>query len=598
MDRVKYHLDKLRFEDIKEGFTLFRRFNSYIYRYWKLGLAILILGNLSMLLGLVNPYIGKLILDNGILAKDLHYLIVFSLLAVTIFAVSLLLSIAYDYLKNYALVKVEVDLSRDVFKRLKKRSLEQLQLRPAASNLFRITNDISGASTIINVTLVHLINAFLKVIFITAIIIFINPAILLIVLAYQIIVIIKMKFLVKRAENIRRLHLQKTEYIYRLLNDFFSHIYLIKAFATMGREIKKYMHSFFDLMKLDMRGARLRAVTGFAAGLSDKLFFGILVFYGSFLVIKGEMTLGTMGAILLYISQGVGAYSTLTNMAGQLVLNKVSLERVASLLDEPLPVKPKTKIDQLHPEDIRKIVFEDVVFGYQPEMEILKDMNFTIPAGSDIGLVGHSGCGKTTLLSLILGLYQPKAGKILIADKLIEEIDLQYLLERIGIVLQEPSLFADTIANNISYALKKVSKKDIIEAATQAQALDFINSLPQGFDTLVGENAYRLSQGQKQRVSIARALIKKPQILILDEAMNSLDSETEAKIIANIKEQSLHPTIILVSHRLSTVKEMDLIYYFQKSNVMHTGKHEVLLERLPGYRQFFKAQLDKLNLPA
>ncbi|MFH1492653.1 MAG: ABC transporter ATP-binding protein [Candidatus Omnitrophota bacterium] len=582
--------DRLKLKDVKEGFRFFLRFNKYILRYWKIQLPILIIGNATMMLGLVNPYIGKLILDKGILARNFNVFILFTIISVTIFFISILSNIAYDYLKNYALVNISIDLNRDVFRRLKKYSLSQLQMSSTGVRIFRIVNDIGNASEVINVTLVHIINSIIKMIFITAIIIFINPLFLLIIIVYQFLVIIRMRFFVKSFEELKKMKLKAVERLFHSLNNFFSHLYLSKTFGTMGREIGRYMHSFFEHIRLHMRGVRLGAIAGFISSISDKFFFGALAFYGAYLVIKGEITLGTMGAMLAYISQGVGAYTELTSLCEKLVFNKISLERVAKVLDEPLPENLPQR-GGVRPQDLRRIEFRQVSFGYQANKEIIKGLNFSIEAGSHIGLVGHSGCGKTTLLSLILGLYPVENGKILLADSQLEAIDSAYLLYNIGIVLQEPFLFDGTIAYNISYALNEARDKDIIEAARLSDIYSFVNSLPKKFDTTVGENAYRLSQGQKQRIAIARALIKRPQILILDEAMSSLDSETESKIIANIKNKFSDSTIILVSHRLSAVKTMDTIYYFKGPHIMHIGSHDKLLDELSDYREFFREQI-------
>ncbi len=590
--------ERLGIKDIKEGLKFFLRFNRYILRYWKIELVILLLGNFSMVLSLVNPYIGKLILDKGILGKDIQALISFSLIAAAVSILALILSVVFDYLKNYALIKVEIDLNRDVFRRFKDYTLGQLQQRPVGESIFRIINDISSASTIINVTLVHFINAFLKIIFISTIILFINPLFLFIIFAYQLLVIVRLKLFVKAFEELRRLSLEKGENIYRILNILFSHIYLIKAFGTAAQEIKKYMHNLFEAMKLNMRSARLRALSGFLTITADRFFFGILAFYAAYLVIKGRITFGTMAAILLYISQGIEAYSSLISMAEQLILDKVSLERVASLLDQPFTISSKPEV-MLRPLDLRKIEVKDVTFGYQPEKELLKDINFRIEAGSHIGLVGYSGCGKTTLLSLIIGLYKPKTGKIIVGNTDLGDIEPKYFLDRIGIALQEPFLFDDTIFNNISYALKHVSRQEIMEIISIVDASDFIYSLPKGMDSMVGENAYKISQGQKQRIAIARALIKRPQIIILDEAMSSLDPYSEAKIIDSIKSKFRDSTIILVSHRLTAIEKVDLVYFLQAPDFMLIGKHNDLIESSSEYREFFKEkekQAEKISI--
>jgi ATP-binding cassette subfamily B protein len=518
------------------------------------------------------------------LGKNLHLLIIFSVFAVGIFIVSLILSIIYDYLKNIAVIRIEADLTREVFKRFKAQGLGYLQNTPSAINLFRVTNDISGSSTIINVTLVHFISSLIKIITITVIIFLINPWLLLIVILYQFLVILRIVLLIKPIERFSKLSLERAEQLYKKLEKIFSNIYLLKAFGTLGREIIEYIHELFENTRLAMKNKRLTAMVSFFESISNKFFFGLLSFFGAVLVIHGKLTLGSLGAALAYISQGIGAYSTLTSMSGQLVLNKITLERLANLLDQPLPAALNATIK---PQDLRRVEFNNVSFGYRPDKLILKDLSFIIEPGSHVGLVGQSGCGKTTLLNLLLGLYRTQSGFIKIGNDDLVNIDSAYFLNNVGIALQEPFLFDETIASNISYAAKKASTEDVAEAARLAGALDFINSLPDKFNTVVGENAFKLSQGQKQRIAIARALIKRPQIIILDEATSSLDVESEEKIIQNIRDSFKDSTIIIVSHRISAIAQTDSIYYLQACDRIVIGSNEKLLREIPGYSALF-----------
>ncbi len=576
--------EKLKLRDIQEGLKVTLRFNKYILRYWKLELIIFLLGNCSMFLGLVNPYIGKWILDKGILGRNVHLLIIFSVFAAGIFIVSLVLSIVYDYLKNVAVIRIEADLTREVFKRFRAQGLGHLQNTPSAINLFRVTNDISGSSTIINVTLVHFISALIKIITITVIIFMINPWLLLIVILYQFLVILRVALLIKPIERFRKLSLERAEQLYKKLEKIFSNIYLLKAFGTLGREIVEYIHELFENTRLTMKNKRLTAMVSFFESISNKFFFGLLSFFGAVLVINGKLTLGSLGAALAYISQGIGAYSTLTSMSGQIVLNKITLERLANLLDQPLPARLNAN---LKPQGLSRVEFNNVSFAYRPDRFILKDLSFIIEPGSHVGLVGQSGCGKTTLLNLLLGLYQPQSGFIKIGNEDLAKIDSAHFLNNVGIALQEPYLFDDTIANNISYAAKRASPEDIAEAARLVGALDFVNNLPDKFNTIVGENAFRLSQGQKQRIAIARALIKRPQTIILDEATSSLDVESEENIINNIRDNFKGSTIIIVSHRISAIAKTDLVCFLQAYDRIVIGSNEKLLREVPGYGALF-----------
>jgi ABC-type multidrug transport system fused ATPase/permease subunit len=219
-------------------------------------------------------------------------------------------------------------------------------------------------------------------------------------------------------------------------------------------------------------------------------------------------------------------------------------------------------------------------------------MSFSIAPASKIALVGPSGCGKTTLLFLMLRLYDAEKGVILVEGTDIRKIKMKSLKEEIGIALQVPFLWNDTVANNISYGAEGGVKGGIVWAAKIAEAHNFILGLPKQYDSVVGENACKVSEGQKQRIALARAIIKKPKILILDEALSSVDSETEEKIIDNIKREFVDTTLIMVSHRLSSARKMDSIWFFQGMSILKTGTHDQLMSGCSGYKELFADQAE------
>lgn len=587
-------MKKITLSDIKQSSQLFRRFNKYILRYWKVELAILILGNFSIVLSLVTPYIGKIVLDNGILAKNMRVFIIFTILGIGIYIINLVMGNGHRYLQNYVIRKVRIDLARDVFKKINKYSLRLFQDRSTGGHIFRVTQGIAATSNIINSTLPNIITTIFKLILITAIIIFINWKILILIMIYQFLVLVQINLFIKRIEELMRAGLEKSEDIFKRLNEFFSHIYIIKAFGTMRREIRRYLHQLIERMRLEIRGTKLRIASDVLRNTSSKLFFGIIGFYGAFLVIKGEMSLGSLGAIMMYITQGMGAYTALLTLGQQIVLNRISLQRLTELLDADIDIEEKAGAKNIVFSG-GKIEFRRVYFGYEQEKYVLNEMNFVIPPRSKIALVGPSGCGKTTALNLILRLYDVNEGAISLDDYDIRDIKFKSLYSQISLAPQQSLLWNDSVVNNILYGKEKASIDEVIYAAKIAQAHDFILNLPQGYETIIGENACRISQGQKQRIAIARAVIKKPKILILDEAMSSLDSETEDKIIDNIKGNFRDSTLIIVSHRLSSVRKMDLVYFLESPSNMQLGSHQEVIARSTKYKELFASQMGKIE---
>jgi ABC-type multidrug transport system fused ATPase/permease subunit len=304
------------------------------------------------------------------------------------------------------------------------------------------------------------------------------------------------------------------------------------------------------------------------------------------------MTLGSLTAIMIYLTQLVSLIMSIGGLYETITINSVSRQRLAEILD----LKPEIQ-DKENAMDYRipqgKIDFRDVYFGYKKDEFILKNISFSIEPASKIAMVGKSGCGKTTLLGLILRLYDIEKGVILIDGRDIKDIKLKSLKEQIGMVPQEPFLWNDTVANNILYGKEDVEENEMIKAAQISEAHNFILSLPKQYNSIIGEMACKLSEGQKQRIAIARAVIKRPKILILDEAMSSLDSETEDKIIENIKREFRDSTIIIVSHRLSAVKKMDLVYFLKNSEEIVRGKLSQLIEKEEAFYNLFTAQIEE-----
>jgi ABC-type multidrug transport system fused ATPase/permease subunit len=235
--------------------------------------------------------------------------------------------------------------------------------------------------------------------------------------------------------------------------------------------------------------------------------------------------------------------------------------------------------------------FEQVDFHYEPALPILKNLNFDIPAGQTLGIAGPTGAGKTTLIKLLLRLYDVSSGKILVDGHDLRDFDLKYLRSKIALVSQDTYLFHGSVKENIAYGRESLSEAEIIRAAQQAQLHDFVASLPKGYDTIVGERGIKLSGGQRQRLSIARAILKDAPLLILDEATSSVDSETEAAIQENLDRLVEGRTAIIIAHRLSTLRKADRILVLRQGEIVEQGRHEALLGDGGTYADLWRVQV-------
>ena len=323
------------------------------------------------------------------------------------------------------------------------------------------------------------------------------------------------------------------------------------------------------------------------------IMIAILIFYSGKLALKNQMDVGNFFSFLaamMLAYQPIRSLSTLNMTANQ---GLSAAGRILPIID----IKNKI-IDNEKSKDIKitnaNIRFNNINFKYNTdEKNVLKNINLNIAGGKMTSLVGHSGSGKSTILNLIPRFYDAQYGEILIDNQSIYEIKIKSLREKISLVSQDTTLFDDTIKNNIAYARNDATDGDIIEAAKLSYSHEFINELPKKYETIIGENGIRLSGGEKQRLSIARAMIKKTPIILLDEATSSLDAETESKIQDALKILTAGKTTIVIAHRLSTILNSDQIYIIDDGNVVANGKHDELLSNSTLYKNFYEKQIRK-----
>lgn len=550
----------------------------------------MLLGLITTPLSLLNPYLTKLVIDKAYGNRDLKLFFILAIIGGGVFIISGLINSLSSYLSQRINRQVHFDMTRDLFKHLQRLPLSFFNNRSTGEHIYRIDQDVSSVSSFVCDTIPQTAKLFPRLLFILTIVFYLNWKLALLAVLLVPVSYIQPYLFGRWLKEITQKTILKTQAFFQELQEAFSHIHLIKALGKERYEIEKFEANLVKRKEFELKEARLSTISSFSGSILSKVISGIIVLCGGYQVIKGTTTLGSLTAIMIYLTQLTGLLKSVGNFYQTITVNSVTRQRLAEILDIRASIHD---VKDAIAYNIKrgKIEFKGVFFGYNKKILVLKGINFLIEPASKAALVGPSGCGKTTIFSLILRLYEQEEGSILIDGIDIRKIKLDSLKSRIGIALQEPFLWNDTIRNNISYGAEWATDEDIIKAARLAEAHDFIMNFPGKYDSVIGEMACKISEGQKQKIAIARAVIKRPKILILDEAMSSVDSETEDMIIDNIRTEFKDSTLIVASHRFSTVRKMDLVYFLEGPSAIRWGKHEQLLQSSPRYSQFFATQI-------
>jgi ABC-type bacteriocin/lantibiotic exporter with double-glycine peptidase domain len=584
-------IKKLNLRTLRKRYRDFLRFTTFLLPYWKSKLVVIALSVLLVPLGLVMPYLTKLIIDKAYANRDMVLFIRLVIFGAVVFIITAIIQGLSGYLEEKLRLKVNFDINSKTFQHIQKFSLGFFRDKTTGEHIYKINFDLQRITHMVTDTLPKFILLFPRFLLILTVVFYLNWRLASLCLILSPILYLEPYYFLSKRRDIFQRQIESSQSIFVRLQEVFSHMHLVKAFGKESFEIREFLIRLLKRIELSLKEIKLQVYSGFTGNSLRKLVLGIVSVYGGYQIIKGQISLGSLTAIMIYLTQLIGLQNSIGNFFQQLAFDFVSCDRVLEILDRQPDITDRPNAISISLFDA-DVIFDNVTFGYKHNSPVIKDLSFSIKSGAMIGLVGHSGCGKTTILNLILRLYEPQKGRILLSNYDIKDIKLDSLKSQIGIALQEPFLWNDTIENNIKYGKEDASFSQIIEVAHISTVDDFVNMLPNGYKTHIGENAALISQGQKQRIAIARALIKNPAIIILDEAMSSLDSESEEKIIDNLKMKFSSSTIIVVSHRLSTVRKMDLLYFLESSNKMEIGSHEQLLERNPKYRELFASQIE------
>ncbi len=535
--------------------------------------------------------------DNIPVAGTFGHLIAIILLMAGVRVFTMVASSIRGYIMAWAGQNITRRLQNETYEHLNALSIDFFHDRDTGNLMSRITHDVSRLRDFIANGLQDIVGDSFSLIFMCVIMFSFNWQLALWTLIPIPCLIFFTIFFGKMMSKVYHVLWKRYANISTILASTIPGVRVVKAFARERYEISRFNESTYQVFTGEMNAARLgslyRPIMEFITYSGSILIWLV----GGWQIFQGDLTIGTLFMFQGYMMQFFGPVRTLCQMNERFIRAGTSAERVFEIMDTPPSVADKD--DAVALRDIRGAVeFRDVYFSYDNEKNALDGVSFTVEPGEMIGLVGHSGAGKSTLINLITRFYDPNDGKIVIDGYDSRDIQVKALRQQIGVVLQDPFLFQGTIAENIGYSKPGASRKEIIAAARAANAHDFIVKFPDGYDTMVGERGARVSGGERQRISIARAILKNPRILILDEATSSVDTETESKIQEALERLIQGRTVFAIAHRLSTLKYANRLVVLKEGEVDEIGTHEELIAKEGTYANLCAKQTELSKIRA
>ena len=568
-----------------------KRLLVYLKPYWKMVILAPLLMVIEVVCDLSQPTLLAKIVDDGIAKGDIDLIIRTGLLMVGVAFIGMIGGVGCTIASSIASQGFGADLRSAVFRKIQSFSFSNLDRFKPSTLITRLTNDITQLQQLVLMSLRIVVRA--PLLFLGGIVMAVSinsrlSTILFIAIPLQITAFL---YLMRKGFPLFTIMQQKIDKVNAVIRENLAGIRVVKAFVREDMEKSRFNSANEDLMNTSIRAFMPIITLMPFIMLVMNLSVVAVLWFGGLLVARENMHVGEIMAFINYLTQILFSLMMIGNIFIFISRASASAQRVSEVLDTEVdienPVNPDT-----NPITEGEVIFENVSFSYDGAggEPVLKDISFTAYHGETVAIVGTTGSGKSTLVSLIPRLYDVTKGRILIDGRDVREIDIDVLRSAISIVLQETILFSGTIKENILWGNEFATDEEVIEIAKIAQAHDFIMSFPDGYDTQIGQRGVDLSGGQKQRIAIARALIKKPVILILDDCTSAVDLATERRILRGLKSISRCTTFI-IAQRISTVMNADKILVLDDGRLIAQGTHSELLVTCPIYQDIYKSQI-------
>ena len=574
---------------------LLKRMFSYLIPYWKQLIVSVLAIITSSVFGVFPTILTGRIIDEGLLEQDMPVLIRLIGLSFGVLIIANLISVVESYVNVWMAENITFDMRNKMYSHLQRMSHRFFTTSKQGDIITRMTSDIGGVQSVLTGTWTSILQNFSTLTVALVTMYTKSPLLATIGIVVVPLFILPTKRVGKRRWEITLESRKHNDDINQILNETLSVSgqLLSKLFVTENYEFDRYQEANKQMIRLNikesMAGKWFRVVINVFTNIGPMLIYlvgGILIIeYGN-----TDLTIGDITVMVALLGRMYGPVNSLLNIQVDMIRSMALFDRIFEYFD--LPVEIDNDPQALRPESFAgELAFEEVSFHYDPDQPILNNVSFELKPGSSVAIVGPSGAGKSTIINLIPRLYDVTGGRILLDGVDIRKLDLAFLRQHIGVVTQDTYLFNGTIRENLLYAKPDATQAEIEQACREANIHAFISGLPKGYDTVVGNRGMKLSGGEKQRLSIARIILRKPGLIIFDEATSSLDSISEHAIQEAIEPILAKSTSLIIAHRLSTILSADEILVLEKGKIVERGDHETLVKKGGIYTMLYNTQM-------
>lgn len=538
------------------------------------------------------PIVMKEIIDNGISAQNTEYCLRMGLLMIGMSLFSMLGGALSGKFAAIAGTGFAKGVRKSLFEKIQDFSFYNVDRYSTASLVTRLTTDVTNTQMAFMTVIRILVRGPAMLIFATAMAITINARMSLIFAVAIPVLAVSLFFIMTKAHPRFKIMLKKYDNLNSTVQEDLVAIHTVKSFVREDYENKKFMDCSEEVRKTQVHAEKLIILNG---PIMQLCMYGCMIavfFFGANLTINGMMTTGDITSFITYIMQILMSLMMIAMSLVQVVLSRASMSRIVEVIDEKIDIDDTSADPSLKPMD-GSVVFNDVKFGYSKNAGnlVFNGIDFSIKSGETVGIIGGTGSAKSTLVQLIPRLYDVCGGSVVVGGHDVREYKLRNLRDDVAMVLQKNVLFSGTILENLRWGNENATMEQVVEAAKAAEAHDFIMSFPKGYDTDLGQGGVNVSGGQKQRLCIARALLKNPKIIILDDSTSAVDTATDARIRAAFRKNLKHITTIIIAQRISSVSDADKIIVMDDGKIDGIGTHDELMKSNEIYREVYASQM-------